>query len=64
MRFSGLAAHGLCATSALVSATSFQTRDTLDDLQNQAIAALKQSGSGGVDNTTCSLSNAVVRKDW
>ncbi|KAI1849818.1 hypothetical protein JX265_012284 [Neoarthrinium moseri] len=64
MHFTSLAVFGLCATSALVSATPLQTRDVLEDLQNQALAALRDATDNGLAKKSCSIFNAKIRKDW
>jgi hypothetical protein len=66
MHFTNFVAVGLCAASSLVSA-SLQVRDVLEDLenlQNQAIAALQNATDNGVAERSCSIFNAYARKDW
>jgi tyrosinase len=50
------------ALVATVQGTVAKPRNVVDDLQRQAIAALKGVKPGG--SQTCALSNAAVRKDW
>ncbi|KAM0811794.1 hypothetical protein AB5N19_12150 [Seiridium cardinale] len=64
MHFSGLVAFGLCAVSALVSADPVQKRDVLQDLQDQAIAALQNATDNGLAKKSCNIFNARIRKEW
>ncbi|KAH7083569.1 hypothetical protein FB567DRAFT_87419 [Paraphoma chrysanthemicola] len=42
-----------------------QSRDLLQDLQNQAIEALKAAeANGALERRSCSISNAGIRRDW
>lgn len=60
MQLAGLFALGLCATAA---ASPLQARDELQELQDRAVAALKDAGHGA-ERKSCSVFNAAVRKDW
>lgn len=65
MRFSVLPTAVL-ALSGLAQSAAVQKRDLLQDLQNQAIEALKEVESNGTvsKRAECSIFNASVRKDW
>ena len=52
----------MLALVATVQGAVAKTRNAVDDLQNQAIAALKGVKTHGPQ--TCTLKNAAVRKDW
>ena len=60
MQLVGLLALGLCATAV---ASPLQARDELQELQDQAVAALKDAGRDA-ERKSCSVFNAAVRKDW
>jgi len=64
MRFHDLPTAFL-ALAGVVQSAALDKRDLLQDLQDQAIEALKgQESSGAVVRRSCSLSSASVRKDW
>jgi tyrosinase len=64
MHFSALVTCGLYLVSGLASASPVEKRDVLDDLQNQAIAALQNATDNGLAKKSCSIFNAKVRKEW
>ncbi|KAH7067656.1 hypothetical protein BKA63DRAFT_479709 [Paraphoma chrysanthemicola] len=64
MRFLVLSTQLLAAINTACCAT-LQQRDLLQDLQNQAIEALKAAESNGtLDRRSCGIANASVRRDW
>ncbi|KAH7378447.1 hypothetical protein DE146DRAFT_320127 [Phaeosphaeria sp. MPI-PUGE-AT-0046c] len=52
------------AFSSITQAAVLQTRDLLQDLQNQAIQSLKEAESNGGPTKSCTTENASVRQDW
>jgi len=53
------------ALTSVVQSAALQPRNLLDDLQKQAMEALKEAESNGtLAKKSCSLSNASVRRDW
>jgi hypothetical protein len=66
MYYSSLATLGFCAASVVGASTAshLQARDVLDDLQNQAIQALRNASTNGVQERSCSIFSASSRKDW
>ena len=65
MRFSALPAAILALTSVVQSA-AVEKRDLLQDLQDQAIAALKEAECNGTleERRSCTIANAAIRRDW
>lgn len=55
----------LTALAAVVQSAALEKRDLLQDLQDQAIEALKAAESNGIitKRAECSIFNAGVRKD-
>jgi tyrosinase len=41
-----------------------QKRDLLQDLQKQALNALKEAERKSPNKTACSIANAEIRQDW
>jgi tyrosinase len=54
------------ALVGVVQSAALQPRDLLQDLQDQAIAALKEAEANGTlgKRSSCSIFNAPVRKNW
>lgn len=54
------------ALLGVAHAAAVEKRDLLQDLQSQAMEALKiaESGSVATRGARCTLENASVRKDW
>lgn len=55
----------VAALAALSNAAALQPRDLLEDLQNAALANLKQEESNStITKRSCSVFNSGVRRDW
>lgn len=56
----------ILALASVAQSAALEKRDLLQDLQDQAIDALKQAESKGAGKrgTACNLSNASVRRNW
>lgn len=65
MRFSTLS-FGLFSLTGVVLSAAVEKRDLLQDLQNQALQALKEAESSGTiaKRDGCTIHNAVARRDW
>ncbi|EUC29314.1 hypothetical protein COCCADRAFT_40308 [Bipolaris zeicola 26-R-13] len=65
MRFLGFPTAVL-ALASVVESAALQRRDVIQDLQNQAIAALKEAETNGSleRRSSCSVFNAPVRRNW
>jgi tyrosinase len=65
MRFSALPA-AILALASVVQSAAVEKRDLLQDLQDQAIAALKEAESNGTleKRGSCTIANAAIRRDW
>lgn len=65
MRFFGVPTAVL-ALAGVVQSAALQPRDLLQDLQDQAIAALKEAEANGTvgKRSSCSVFNAPARKNW
>lgn len=65
MLFSGIPTAVL-ALAGVVQSAVLQPRDLLQDLQDQAIAALKEAETNGTvgKRGSCSVFNAPVRRNW
>ncbi|KAJ5064834.1 hypothetical protein J3E74DRAFT_461510 [Bipolaris maydis] len=65
MRFLGVPIAVL-ALASVVESAALQRRDVIQDLQDQAIAALKEAETNGnlERRSSCSVFNAPVRRNW
>jgi tyrosinase len=65
MRVSGLPA-AILALVSVVQSVALEKRDLLQDLQDQALTALREAEANGTlaKRGGCSLSKATVRRDW
>lgn len=65
MRFLGFPTAVL-ALASVVESAALQRRDVIQDLQDQAIAALKEAETNGTlgRRSSCSIFNAPVRRNW
>jgi tyrosinase len=53
------------ALASTIQGAALQPRDLLQDLQNQAMQNLKDAETNGtLSKRSCTLRNAVVRRDW
>ncbi|KAH8624226.1 hypothetical protein IG631_20965 [Alternaria alternata] len=65
MRFCSLPT-AILALASLVESAALQPRDLLQDLQDQALAALKEAERNGTleRRAGCNISTAPVRRNW
>jgi tyrosinase len=65
MRFCSLPA-AILALASLVESAALQPRDLLQDLQDQALAVLKEAETNGTleRRANCNIFNAPVRRNW
>lgn len=64
MHLANFITYGLSIASSFAAASPAEKRDVLEDLQNQAIAALQNATDNGLAERSCSIFNAKIRKEW
>lgn len=65
MRFCSLPTT-ILALASVVESAALQSRDLLQDLQDQALATLKEAETNGTleRRAGCNILNAPVRRNW